>query len=85
MSEYNYENRGNLAKILKGATAEIKQRGWIAEGWNKDIDFDGRIGEIDFEYKLGTSDDHIALNLEGEDYSVGFPPEFVEIYKKETK
>lgn len=82
MGEYNYEKKGYLAKILSGATAEIKKRGWIAYSWDKDIDFDGRVGEIDFEYGKGTQDHYIALELHGESYSVGFPSEFIEIYKK---
>lgn len=83
-SEYNRTRQGQTVQICSGGTRAILLKGWWAPAWFPEKNFDGMIGEIDFEFGEGTSDHHIAVNLEGEEYSVGFPPEYVQIWTSLT-
>jgi hypothetical protein len=80
MSDYDYSKQGLLAEILPGATKAIKELDWVANDWSDDINFDGMVGEIEFEFGAGSSSHHIALKLHGEPEPVGFPPEYIAFY-----
>jgi hypothetical protein len=78
MSDYNYSKQSLLAKILPGGTKAIKELGWVADVWPEDINFDGMIGEIEFEFGAGSDSHYIALKLHGQPEPVGFPREYIE-------
>lgn len=73
--EWDYSQKGQPARILSGAYAAIRARGWDS---CQEPNRDGQSGIVAGRYHPGRTDDHIGVRFEdGEE--IGFPPQYVQL------